>query len=123
MGRASQTATGTSQRRPVAAPKATRTAAITVRGTRSWLRPGDARRNANQSDQADGARAKETATTAAVPPRARASARHSRRTANHRTPRPGVTFVRIGKAQVAGARNPRTIAAAIRKCTLPTSSS
>jgi len=44
---------------------------------------------------------------------------HSRRTANHRTPTPGVTLVRRTNAQAAGHRNPATIAAAIRMSMLP----
>ena len=38
--------------------------------------------------------------TAAVAATAMAELRHSRRTPNHSRPRPGVTFVSSGKAQV-----------------------
>ena len=56
---------------------------------------------------------------AAVTPRAIASARHSRRTANQTSPIPGVTFVRMTKAHVHGYRKPSTIAAAMSRWMLP----
>jgi len=61
----------------------------------------------------------EIITSAAVTPRAIASRRHSRRTANQIRPTPGVTLVRITKAQVAGQRKPSTIAAAISRWPSP----
>ena len=66
---------------------------------------------------------KETATIAAVTPSAIPSDRHSRRTANHSSPIPGVIFVSRTSDQVHGQRNPRTIAAARRSETLPPATS
>ena len=54
-----------------------------------------------------------------VAPRAIARARHSRRTANQRSPMPGVIFVSRTSDQVHGQRNPRTIATARRSEMLP----
>ena len=44
---------------------------------------------------------------------------HSRRTANHRSPTPGVIFVSRISAHAAGQRKPSTIAAAARMWMLP----
>ena len=53
------------------------------------------------------------------PRRRSARLRHSRRTANQTSPTPGVTFERRMNDQVAGQRNPATIAAAMRISMLP----
>ena len=52
-------------------------------------------------------------------PNAIASARHSRRNANHSKPIPGVTFVSRTNDQVAGHWKPLTIASASRIWMLP----
>ena len=67
--------------------------------------------------------ANETATTTAVPPRAIARLRHSRRTTNHSSPTPGVIFVSSTIDQVHGQRKPSTMAAARTRWTLPPASS
>ena len=55
----------------------------------------------------------------AVAATASARARHSRRIANHSSPRPGVTLVSSGNAHVPDQRNPSTIAAASSRWMLP----
>ena len=72
-----------------------------------------------QSATASGSSTNETATIAAVAPSAIASARHSRRTANHSSPIPGVIFVSRTIDQAAGQRKPMTIATARSSETLP----
>ena len=67
--------------------------------------------------------AAETSTMAAVVTPATASDRHSRRTANHSSPSPGVTLVSTGSAHVPANRNPATTAAASRIVMLPPHSS
>ena len=101
--------TGTVHRRSVRAPHATMTAPT---ATRSHSGPGSvhngnvtpalSRRLSTHSNQADGMITNETRATAAVAPIAIPSERHSRRTANHSSPTPGVTFVRRMKAHAAG---------------------
>ena len=73
----------------------------------------------NQANQLCGISTNETATIAAVDPSAIASDRHSRRSANHSRPTPGVIFVSSTKAQVHGHRNPHTIATVSRSEMLP----
>ncbi len=60
------------------------------------------------------------ATMTAVAPSAMPSARHSRRTANHSSPTPGVTFVSSIRAHIQGYRKPSRMAAAYNRWTLPT---
>ena len=79
--------------------------------------------SANQSDHHSGLSANEAAASAAVTPRAMARFRHSRRTANQRSPTPGVTFVRSGIAHSHGRPKPRTIAAVTTTLNWPISSS
>ena len=80
-------------------------------------------RTSIHSAQSDGLIANETATIAAVAPSAIARFRHSRRTANHSSPTPGVTFVSSTNAHVAGHRNPTTIATAMNAWMLPIATS
>ena len=63
--------------------------------------------------------ANETATIAAVEPRAIARGRHSRRTANQSRPTPGEILVRSTNAQAAGNRKPTTIATVSSRWMLP----
>src|SRR5450631_1532207 len=109
-GRASIAATGTAQRRLVRAPQTTTTTAI---GRRNHGGIGIAAHvplvlptllviTPIHSSQARESTARETATIAAVAPRAMASDRHSRRTANHSRPIPGVTLVSRMSDQAAG---------------------
>ncbi len=71
------------------------------------------------SIQAAGWSAPEIATTTTVAPAASTRLRHSRRSANHRIPIPGVTLVRSTNAHVAGQRKPTTIASASSRWMLP----
>ena len=89
-GSASIAASGTVHRRSVRAPQ------ITIDGRDGDPDQQDAhcvppswRSSAIQSRQTSGANTNETAAIAAVVPSAIASARHSRRTANHSRPTPG----------------------------------
>lgn len=125
-GRAIMAATGTVQRCSCRAPQMTSampSGRRTVIGTGTAAQvpdlPALSRRTSIQVGHGDGVSAKETATMAAVAHRAIASARHSRRTRNHRRPMPGVILVRSTKDHVAGHRNPSTIATASRREMLP----
>ncbi len=77
-------------------------------------------RERTQSIHMPGAMTAETTTNAAVAPSAMASERHSRRTANHSRPIPGVTFVSSTNDQAAGQRKPSTMAVASSRWMLPT---
>ena len=111
IGRLRTTATGTVQRRSVSAPHVTTTAATGSRtssgmgayqpGVSSGA-PASRTRSASHCRHASGATTKETAETTTVAPTASPSDRHSRRTANHSSPIPGVTFVNSGRAQAMG---------------------
>src|SRR4029078_6684853 len=79
-----------------------------VFGPVEWLT-----RTSIHSAQSDGLVANDTATIAAVAPSTIARLRHSRRTANHSTPTPGVTFVSSTNAHVAGHRKPTTLSIAL----------
>jgi len=72
-----------------------------------------------QSNQRPGAKTNDRPTTRSVAPTAIVRDRHSRRTANHSSPTPGVTFVRRMNAQAAGYRKPTTIASAMSISMLP----
>ena len=72
-----------------------------------------------QRSHASGWNAAETATMATVAPSAIARDRHSRRTANHSSPTPGVILVSSTKDQAAGHLNPSTIATATSNSILP----
>lgn len=106
-GIASSTPAGSSQRRSFHAAQAMSAAA---NGSRTMSGMGtdpgtvdelvDDFRRSNQACHSPGAMSAETATIAAVVAPAMASCRHSRRTTNHSRPRPGVTFVSTGSAQV-----------------------
>jgi hypothetical protein len=131
-GRASIEATGTVQGRSVRAPQTTIATAIGPRiqsGTGSDAHvpvrpePRFAVTTPIHSLHSPGARANDAATMAVVAPNAIASDRHSRRTANHSRPIPGVIFVRRTIDQVHGQRNPRTIAPARSRETFPPATS
>src|SRR5262245_5074674 len=77
----------------------------------------------NQSAHWSGATSIDTATIAPVTAAASITARHSRRTANHNTPMPGVTLVSSASAQEPWRTNPTTNAAASRIVMLPPHSS
>src|SRR3954453_7282250 len=61
--------------------------------------------------------ANETAAIPVVTPNATASARHSRRTANHSRPTAGVIFVSRTNAYAPGRRNPTASASAMNRLT------
>ena len=73
----------------------------------------------NHSAHSPGVSTAVTAITASVAAIARLKPNHSRRTANHRMPRPGVTFVSSGKAHANERPKPMTMAAASRMVMLP----
>ena len=95
------------------------TAATAIRTATDDCVPPSWRSNAIQSRQASGATTNEIPAMTAVVPSANASGRHSRRTANHRRPTPGVTLVSSTNAQVPAQRNPSTIAAASSRWICP----
>ena len=105
------------RRRPAARPRPRAAAAAAPRGTSPVCRaspgrhprgrPGGSRSTAPTPPGRAGTR---SPTIAAVAPSAKASARHSRRTANHSTPMPGVTFVMNISVHDADQRKPTTIA-------------
>jgi hypothetical protein len=130
VGMASVAATRTVQRRSVRAPQATSASAPTSRigsgigkCSPSGSTPTIERRATTHWPQSAGARAHETALSAAVAPSAMASDRHSLLTANQTRPTPGVTFVSRTNDHAAGQRNPTTTAAPMRRLTLPAESS
>src|SRR4029078_5070396 len=127
-GRASIEATGTVHARSLRAPQTTiamATGSRTRRGTGTDahvpLLPAATFRwtTSTHVRHWSGSITKETATIAALTPRAIARDRRSRRTADHSSPIPAVIFVRSTSDHVHGQRKPRTIAAARRSDTLP----
>ncbi len=109
-GSASVAATGTVQRRSVNPPQATSAAAagnrihsgIGMLNCATDPPSGVEPMKATHSRHSCAFRTSETATIAPVTPSAIPSARHSRRTANHSSPIPGVTLVSSTKPHVHG---------------------
>src|SRR6185436_520999 len=123
-------ATGTVQRRSVVAPQTTTTTATGRRassgiGTAAHVpsRPDTVLSTVSQSDQAFGMNTAEATMIMPVATSAVASWFHSRRTANHSRPTPGVTFVSSTNDHAAGQRKPTTTATAIRISMFPPASS
>ena len=129
-GNASIPATGTVQRRFVRAPQTTSAIANGSRtrngiGTAAHVpsRPAIRVSTSTHSNHASG-RSRTTRPRSAPSPPARWTAAATRpRTTNHSSPMPGVIFVSSTSAQVAGQRNPSTIAAARSRWMLPPASS
>ncbi len=128
IGIANIEATGTSQARFVSAPAMTNAAANATRTAIVSRYPEPAvpvspRSRATHSNHRFGSRTNEATAMTAVVARAIANDRHSRRTANQRTPTPGVIFVSSRNDQAYGQRKPSTMAAPSIRWMLPTNRS